>query len=350
MNIADHSQVRAFTGPGSEFVAEKCGHWLKALAGSSKSRDWCVSNTMPLHVKAQSEGADQYGGYLVPQELDKAILSIRDTVGAARTGDVRLATSDNKVVPRRNGAATASYVAEGAVIPESTLDFGAVEFTSKKLAILLRSSVELWDDPAPDLAEYIAQEAGWAFAAAEDDAAFNGTGTSAYGGMTGLSTALTGLQSSIAAASGRDTYLTIDQTDLGNLMGGVLATAIPNAKWYISAVGFAQCFCRLASAGSGLVQFPDGRIHYLGFPVVFSTKFPNSTGSLAGLPMMWFGNLKQSLTLAERNIGLVIATSFDRSRETFQVLVRCARRIHLISHDLGDSSTYGSLAMLTGTT
>jgi HK97 family phage major capsid protein len=346
-----HGKIKAFTGPGAEQRAERAGHWAKSLAGIDQSRDWCAKNGVTL-VKAQSETIGTLGGFLVPPGFDDAIIAVRDTVGAFRNAEVRPASSDNTVRPRRTGGLTANFVAEGSPIPESSIQFDAVSTTLKKLAILTRSSSELFEDSAPDLAEFLATEIGYAFAAVEDDCGFSGDGTSGYGGIAGLSMKLTGTKSAITAASGHNTFLTLDTTDLADLMGGVLATGIPGAAWYMSAVGYAQCLCRIAATAGGLVatQAADGTIkaNFLGFPVRFSSKLPNVSTTLSGKPMMYFGDLSKSSVIAEHRTGTVVSMSRERAFDLDQVLLRGTRREDIINLSVGDITTLGPIAMLVG--
>jgi len=346
--------VRAFTGPKAEEHAERVGHFFKALAGIEASKWWCIEHRVPL-TKATAESQDSVGGFLAPQDFDDAIINIRETVGAFRRGaQVRPARSDNQVRPRRTGGVTVNFVAEGAAIPESSFLLDAVESSMKKMAVLSRDSTELLEDSAPDLGEFLTSEIGYGFAAKEDDCGFNGDGTSTYYGITGLGSKLSGLKGAIAAASGHHTFLTLDTTDLGNLISGVMATAIPGAAWYCSQVCFAQAFCRLAGSGGGgymETRMIDGVLTpcYLGFPVIFSAKLPDGSSSLTGNPMVYFGDLSMSSLIAEKR-RITVATSFDRALDTDQVLIRGTQRIDLINHSVGDASTRGPVAVLTGTT
>src|SRR5262245_12100032 len=96
-----NNRVQAFTGPGAEQRAERCGHFFKALAGIRSSQEWCGENGIALE-KATSESGNTVGGFLIPQEMDSAIITIRDMVGAFRLGtEVRQARSGNVVRPRR---------------------------------------------------------------------------------------------------------------------------------------------------------------------------------------------------------------------------------------------------------
>ncbi len=352
--MLNRSHVKAFTGPGADERAEKVGHYLKAMAGNDASRKFCVDRGIGL-IRATNESGNTAGGFLAPQDFDAAIIAIRETVGAFRQGaETRPSGSDNQVRPRRVGGVTANFVREGGTIPESQLQFDAVETTQKKLAVLCRGSSELFEDSAADLAEFITTEIAYGFAATEDDCGFNADGSSAFSGISGLGTKLVGLKSAVAAASGHNTFVTIDINDVTNLMAGILATAIPGAAWYVSASAYALCFCRLAANSGGLVarQRADGTIsaNYLGFPVNFSGKLPDVPSGLAGKPMLFFGNLAMSSVIVERQQQTVIAISRDRALDADQVLIRGVRREDIVNHDVGDANTRGPIAMLVGTT
>jgi HK97 family phage major capsid protein len=344
---------RVFTGPGGEQRAEKVGHFFKALHGQDASRAWCDEHGVAL-TKAASESTNVAGGYLTPPDFDAAIISVVEAMGAFRQGaEIRPALSDGQVRPRRIGGATANFVAEGAPIPESNLQLDAVGTAQKKLGILLRSSAELFEDSAAELAKFLTFEIGYAIASKEDDCGFNGTGTSAYARISGLAFKLAGMKSSIAAGTGANTFLAVAATDIANLMSGVLASAIPGAAWYTSATGYAQTFCRLAAVSGGLVatQRPDGTImaNYLGFPVRFSGKLPDVATSLTGSAMLLFGDLSKSSVIVERQPETVIAISRERAMDADQILIRGVRRLDIVNHSVGDASTRGAVAMLVGT-
>lgn len=351
------NRIRAFTGPGAEQRATCVGHFFKAMAGKDVSRDWCIANGIGL-VKATVETTGTFGGFLAPHEFDSAIIAVRERAGAYRQGaEVRPIKSVSNFRPRRSGGVTASFVAEGAVIPESNFSLDAVQASMKKLAVLARGSSELFDDEAADLGEFLTSEIAYSMAATEDDCGFNGDGTSTYSGISGLSAKLTGTRSAIAAASTHNTFLTIDATDLANLVGGVMASALPGAAWYCSQLAFAQTFCRIANtAGGGHLhsEVLDGeRTHFFnGFPIRMSAKLPALTTSLAGKPMMFFGDLSKSSVLIERSNQTVLATSLERAMDSDQVLVRGVVREDLINHmGLADiTNTPAPVAMLLGTT
>jgi HK97 family phage major capsid protein len=347
------AQIKAFSGHDAEQRAERVGNWFKAIAGQQRAREWCIDHKIGL-TKASSEIPNTAGGFLAPPDFDAAIINVREAVGAFRAGaEVRPARSDGQVRPRRTGGLTANFVVEGAAIPESSFQLDAVESAQKKFAILGRASAELFEDSASDLGEFLTSEVGYAFASKEDDCGFNGDGTSAFCGISGLATKLVGSKSAVAAASGHNTFAALDTSDISNLMAGVLATAIPGAAWYTSATGYAQTICRLAAVSGGLAATmrPDGTVaaNYLGFPVRFSGKLPDVQSSLTGKAMLFFGNLAMSSVLVERQQRTILAMSFDRQLDQDQVLVRGVQRADIVNHSVGDASTRGPLAMLVGT-
>jgi HK97 family phage major capsid protein len=349
------SRVPYFEGPGGKQKAELCGDWIKAICGQQAARARCIERGVGL-AKATTESTNVTGGFLAPQDFDAGIISVVEMMGAFPQGaEVRQSRSDGQVRPRRTGGLAANFVAEGAPIPESSLLMDAIEAALKKLGMLARFSTELLEDSAADVGSFLAFEMGYSIATKLDDVAFNGDGTSAFSGITGLGVKLVGLKSAVAASGGANTFLTITTTDIANLMGGVLATAIPGAAWYVSSTCYAQTICRLAAISGGLVatQRADGRIdaNFLGFPVRFSGKLPDVPfTNLIGKPMMFFGDLSKSSVLVERQQQLVLAISHDRALDTNQVLIRGVKRCDVINHSVGDSNVRGPIAMLVGTT
>lgn len=351
---------RAFPGHGPDVDAkyERAGMWLLAtIYENGMARSWCTKNNIPIR-KAQGETVDQYGGYLVPQELANAILDLRDRFGAfRRRALIWPMKSDNTVIPRKTGGVTAYIVGENNAVTETTTDsIDALELTTKKIGAIIRMSSELEEDALKDAVDYLANEMAWAFAAKEDDCAFNGDGTSTYGGMRGIGTiVLDGnhTQANVAAASTHKTFLTIDQTDLGNVVAAVRASALPRAAWFISALGFGQTMCRLAGTSNGFIEtrMVDGEPTpcWNGFPVIMTQKLPAVTTALNGKVMLAFGDMYAGGVLGQRR-GITIARSEDRYLDSDQIAVRGIERVHCNVHDLGDNTNKGSLAALVGTT
>ncbi len=348
---------RAFPGRGAEVDAryERAGAWLLATMYESKAaRDWCDRKGVRI-IKAQGEGIGTAGGFAVPVELENAILDLRDTFGAfRRRACIWPMGSDSSVFPRRTGGTAAYFMAENTTAQAAAPGLDAVNLSAKKLGALITLSSELDQDSIFDLVDYFANEMAWALAAKEDDCAFNGDGTAAYGGIKGICPmALDGNHNvaKITAASGHNTFATLDSTDLGSLMAGVRASAYPRAAWFVSSLGFALTFGRIAAATGGLLSpgIADGieTQFYNGFPVILSQKLPQVSTSLQGKGMLAFGDMYAAGVLGQRR-GLTVKRSDERYLDTDQIGILCTERFDVVIHDMGDNTTAGSMAVLVG--
>lgn len=350
---------RAFPGFGPDVEAryQRAGQWLLAtIYHNEKAATWCKANGVAL-VKAAGETVGSSGGFLVPADLSNAILDLRDRYGAfRRRARIVPMASDNTTVARRPGGTGAFFVGENQTATETQATVDNINLTAKKIGSLIRLSNEIEEDAIVDIVDFVANEIAFAFAQKEDDCAFNGDGTSAYGKMRGIGTiVLDGNHNNakVAAQSGHNTYLTIDATDLGNLISAVRASAIPNAAWFASLTCFATTFCRLSgTAGGGYLEtgMIDGIMtpFYLGFPVILTQKMPLIATTLSGKMMLAFGDMYAGAALGQRR-GITLARSDDRYMDQDEIAVLGTERFHANIHDMGDSGTnLGSLAALIG--
>jgi HK97 family phage major capsid protein len=105
---------------------------------------------------AQSGGVNTQGGYLVPEQLSAEILDLaraQSVLFRAGCRTVEMET-DSLIMAKQTADATYYNVGENQSITESELTFGAVTFTAKKIAALIRCSNELLQD-APNAADAI---------------------------------------------------------------------------------------------------------------------------------------------------------------------------------------------------
>lgn len=345
-----YGPLRAFQ---SEKKAFEAGAWLLAISGSARAAAWCRDNAIPI-IKAQGEGTNTGGGFLVPIELMRTIISLREERGAFRaSARVVPMADDTGSIPRRTGGLTAYFVAENSAITESESSWDSVGLAAKKLATLTRSSSELTEDATVDLGGWFLSEVAHAFAAKEDDCGFNGDGSSTYSGMRGVTKLLidgTHDAGKVVAAAGHDTFAEIDNTDLTNLIGKLPAFALPGAKWFGSQMAFATVFCRVAATAGGIImQNIGGRMvpTFLGWPIQISQVLPQVTTDLSGSVMLLFGDLSLAATLGERR-GVTVARTENRYLEFDQIAWRGTERVDIVVHDLGDNTTAGPIVGLVG--
>jgi HK97 family phage major capsid protein len=207
-------------------------------------------------------------------------------------------------------------------------------------------SNEISEDAVVSIADWIVGEIAYAFAAKEDDCGFNGDGTSAYGGIRGLSAifqdgahAAGQYQVSNAAL----TSLTV--ADFTGVMGVLPQYALGSAKWYMSQQMFYTAAGTVLAKGGGntiatLATDPMNP-RLLGYPVVFAQKLPVTTPG-TGKPMFYFGDLSLSSALGERR-GVAIRRSDDRYFEADQIGLLGTERFDISNHDLGDNTNAGPL-------
>jgi HK97 family phage major capsid protein len=340
---------RAFTGPDANARYERAGHFLLATVfGDAESRTWCDRKGVAIR-KDVTEGIGSAGGFLVPTELENAILDLRDSFGAfRRRARVWPMGSDSSVFPRRTGTAQAAFFGRGIPASQTNTGMDAVNLNAKRLGALLQLSSELAEDSIVDIVDYVANEIAWAFAEKEDDCAFNGDGTSNYSGMRGAGPLATDGNHNTALVTAPGTFNLIAAVDMGNLVAQVRASALPRAAWFISVMGFGQTMLRLASSGGYLYTGEVDGIStpfFNGYPVVLTQKLPLTATVNSGSAMMAFGDMYGAAVLGQRR-GLTVARSDQRYLDTDQIGILVTERFDAVIHDMGDNNNAGSLAVL----
>jgi hypothetical protein len=109
-----YSKLKAFKGESAEEDAYAVGKWSQAiLFGDEEARAWCKEHGVAI-TKAQSEGVNSAGGFLVPAPMMNAIIDLRETFGIFRRNTLVVPmSSDSLAWPRRTGGLTAYFVGEG---------------------------------------------------------------------------------------------------------------------------------------------------------------------------------------------------------------------------------------------
>jgi HK97 family phage major capsid protein len=181
------------------------------------------------------------------------------------------------------------------------------------MAALIRLSNEVAEDAVISVADWIVGEIAYAFASKEDDAGFNGDGSSTYGGIQGLSTQFATNTKGVYTATGHLTADALTAGDLSLLMALLPQYALKNSAFICSQYSFAACFMRLKAAGGGntLGDLANAvPYQYLGRPIVISQKLPSTspTGTLA----IYYGDLSLAAAFGEKR-EVTIKRSDDAS-------------------------------------
>jgi len=217
--------------------------------------------------------------------------------------------------------------------------------------VLTRMSTEIEQDAVIAIADWLVGEMAYAFASKEDDCGWNGTGDSTFGGMRGLTVlAIDGSHnaSKFTAASGHNSFSTLDLTDLTGLMGTLPQYALPGAKWYMSQQGFYSCVANLLSkaGGNNLDILSEGvQKRLLGFPVTIAQKLPITAASQTTKAMLFFGDLHKAAMMGERR-GVTIKRSDHRYFENDQIGLLGTERFDINCHDAGDNTNAGPIVAM----
>lgn len=332
----------------AEDAAYATGMWLKASIWNHQSAlDWCLQRG--ISTKAQSEGVDSAGGFLVPEEMMRGIIDLREQYGVFRQeAQVVPMSRDTVNWPRRSGGVTAYFIGENQAVTESQATWDNVQLTAKKLGILTRFSTEIEEDAVISIADWLTNEMAYAFASKEDDCGFNGDGGSSFGGIVGLSqkaisAACAG--SAHTAATGHFLYGLLDMTDITSTMAILPNYALANAKFYMSQTCFAACFERLiAAAGGNTTDTLNGVIDYrfLGFPIRITQKLSLSALTITGTMMFAFGDLRLAAAMGDRR-QVTVRRSNERFFDADQVGMMATERADIVCHDTGTATVAGPI-------
>ena len=326
-------------------TAHGLGKFFLGAMGNKSAQQW-VSDR--YGIKAHGETNNSLGGFLVPDELEQAIIDLRAQYGKFRANTRVLNMSrDTLLVNRIAGGLTASFVGEGSSISETDASFDQVSLVARKAATLTRYSRELAEDAVVNVGDFIAGEVARAFANAEDEAGFNGDGGSGNGGIVGLKNSVG--SAGIKTQGTGSTFAAIVLADLTGTVGlapeYVFSQGTP--KWYMSTQFYHTVVLDLlADAGgntnltlAGGVAVPS----LFGYEVVLADVLPKATST--STICAYFGALELGATMGDRR-PTEIAVSEDRYFESDQIGVRGTTRFDINCHDVGDSSAAGAVVAL----
>jgi HK97 family phage major capsid protein len=346
----------AFKGAEAEKSAYRAGQWLAAcFLGNEKSAQFCRDNGIAL-TKAQSEGVNSAGGFLVPAEMERTIIDLREEYGTfGGFAKVVPMGSDTFTQPRRTSGLTAYWVNEAGAATESQKAWDNVSLVAKKLMCYSLFSTELAEDAFINVADDLANEMAYAFAVSEDAAGWNGDGSPTYGNIRGVRPKIidgTHTKSAINAGSGHNTFAEIDASDLMNLMAACPKYALRNAKFYCSQVAFATVFGRLAAAAGGNTQDTlagPQNYRYQGYPIVIDQTLPGTSGStdFVNTAMLFFGDLSMAALMGRRR-GITVKTSEHFKFTNDQIAITGTERVDINVANLGDNTNAGPIIGLIG--
>jgi HK97 family phage major capsid protein len=343
-----HGRLRAFLGEDAMPAAYLAGQfYAAALFGNEVSRKWCADHGIAIQ-NALSGGDNSRGGFLVPPEIETAIIDLREQYGVARQYcRVRPMSRDTLSIPVRDGGLTAYAVGENTEITASDKKWKQVELTARKWGVLTKYSSELAEDAVISIADDLTQEIAYAFAAAEDNALFNGDGTSTYHGIVGLANAVAA-GSTYTSATGNTSFGTLDMADFEGCVGKLPDYVGIQPAWFISKAGcWASMMALMNAAGGNTAEILAGerRATFMGYPVVWSPVLNKTLTVQASTIIAYFGDLRLAVELGSRR-GMRVKVSEDRYMEYDQLGILGTERYDLAVSSPGTASVAGAVIAL----
>jgi HK97 family phage major capsid protein len=355
--IAYRGRLRAFD---SLETAHRCGQWLKAHFGDPQARQWCRDN-LGTEYRDLGGQVQSLGGALVFQDFSNTIIRLVETFGVSMSLAQRVTmSSDTLLVPKRLTGVTGYWIGENTTIQTSDPTATMVQLVAKKLAIATKVSNELLADNAISVADWLAQEYATEMASRIDDAFFNGTGTSSYGGINGLVQIDDGTHTAsvVSAASGNTSVAALDIDDYLKALAALPRYAIGTSAFYMHPSVYHNSVQRMmlssGTAGSGTIGALAGGntaanlaqstpTTFLGLPVVWVLKMAPTPAS--GEIAAYVGDLSLSSIMATKS-DMQVASSTDRYFEADQTAFRAIQRLDINHHSLGTTSEAGPVVAL----
>lgn len=336
----------------AERAAYVTGQFILATIGKSdKAAQWCKEHGIDARFRgALKESDNTLGGYVVPIEMERSIITLREERGVLRReAQVIPMSSESMTLPRETGTITAYFVGENTAGTASDSTIGQKQLSVKKLMAYTSMSSEVSEDAVISMADWVTSSIAYAMADKEDSCGFNGDASLTYGGMTGLKNALAA--GSVFTATSHQEFSALTLSDFHGMTAKLPLYAQQNAKWFISKAGFSASMERLMAAGGGNTwqTLSDGRNQprFLGYDVVFvqvmNSALTGNTGVAGGV---YFGDLRQALKLGSRR-GLAIDMSKDFLFSSDQIAIKGTQRFDAVVTEPGTSTAAGSVIGLT---
>jgi HK97 family phage major capsid protein len=312
---------------------------LAGIYGNARAAQFCRDHGLQINA-GMATNDNSSGGFLVPEEMQRTLIRLRESRGVFPQFANRIPMgSDIITVPRLLADVTAYWVGEEAEITASDPELGNAELMARKLAALTKVSTELDEDSVVEIGDLVTQSMAYAMADKIDNAAFNGDGTSTYGGVLGLANAIHA-NATKTAETGNNSALTLDLADFEAAAGMFPEYPGAEPRWFMSKPVYWASAARLmdAAGGNTNVTLSNGvpMQMFLGYPVTFVQVMPTTTSTLASTIVAYFGDLRLGATYGTRR-SIRTEVSRERYFETDQIGIKTTERVAINIHERGDT-------------
>jgi len=355
-NLQTFRGIGRVMGKDDHEVAYRAGMWARGVIfGDAAALGWCRDHGVQLiqgeqmgnAARTMTEGVFTSAGWLVPIEMESAIISNREQYGVARRicNVIPMGTA-SMTLPRVTSDVTAYFVGEGSTGTASDPSGDQVQLNLKDLMAYTQIGKSTAMDAVIPLAEMVAREQARAFAIKEDACLVIGDGTSSYGGMLGI----VNLLETAAYAGGRglaatnhDTFGEMDATDVAALIGNLPVYARAGARFVVSGVGEAMIFGRLKlTAGgqdTGTLQGGVLEQSYAGFPISVAHNMPaGATTDYSNKILALLGNFQLGVAFGSGSGMMLTVDPYTNAHMNLTRIIT-TERIDIVAHGVNKSTT-----------
>lgn len=337
---------------GQSEDAYKVGMFLQALGSGSNARraeQWLSDKGFEFRTLTSQNEAS--AGLLVPEEMDNAIIKLREEYGVApQLATVVNMGSETWKTRKIVSGSTAYLINEGTAITTSDPVYRHISLNAKLWGARTQMYSTLSDDAIINMADEVTEEHARAHAIKMDQAYFNGDGTSTYGGIVGVTyvwrKALEdgggtwtndthkGYLGGVKVATGT-TWASITDDDISGLIAKVADYPGRNMAFQCTSTFYWEVLHILAmnAGGTTATETVNGvsRPVFYGFPVVFNNVMPTATATNQ-VPLL-FGDFGQASYIGERR-GVTVETDKDITTQVEDVVT--TTRWDVLVHDYGN--------------
>ena len=326
--IGNNKELNDDLSPEGKFKKTKM--FLSALVGGDKQ----TLKTMHDEVRTKanlSEGTGAAGGFLVPEEFKAEILRLAPIYGVARANARHIPMiSDTAHIPASSSDTTASWVNEAGTIASTDAVFRQVTLNINKLASITKMTSELLADANVPIVNFLAETIAEQFAQAEDNQAFNGTGSPFTGVLNSTGSPVTNQILGITVGS-------LAYKDLVNMTGAIYTNAKVGAKFYMNRAVATQIRSLISTTGNPIFGFQTRQLG--DYPMVDTEAMP---GTVSGTNAKYiiYGDLRKGLLFGERgSIAMAISNEgtvgsdnlFEQDMSALRVIERVCLGVALQS-------------------
>lgn len=344
------AKLKAFKNEREAFDA---GMWYRAIVSNLYNRN-DVTAIQHCHRRgfdvsnSAYEGSGAAGGYLVPPQISQTIIDVRERVGIARqVCQIQPMTSDMVSIPKRAGGLTVYYPSELGSITDSDKSWAQIALAAQKRAVASKISQELVDDALISIVDNVVSEQAYALALREDTELISGDGTSTYGGVVGLKSAV-GSAGTYTCDANENLWSEIDLEDIMAAMAKLPDRFNRSPVWICSSNFYWAVFARLLAAGGGntignLQVGPGMTKSFLGVPVLTTSTMPTADADSAIHAL--FGQFDMAVVLGDRT-GIRVGRDDSVGFLSDYTTLKATSRYDIKVHEPGDSSNAGAYIAL----